>query len=219
MSAVLGEFRAADRGHGPDEIAADCALHIAAIAAAIGGSATLLRLAWHAGRPSIWPILVYCGSLLLLFPCSAAYNLCRASPRRELLQRCDHAAIFVMIAGTYTPFTIDALRGGWAFEMTTAVWLAALAGVVVKLARPRAVEHIDVPLYLGFGWSGCVVLGALDDATAMLVVAGGVLYSVGAGFHLWRSLRFHQAIWHGFVLAGAACQYAAVLRIATAPQL
>lgn len=219
MSAVPGEFRVAERGYGPDELAADCGLHIAAVATATAGSAALLDIAARGGGRPIWPVVVYCGSLLLMFACSAAYHLCRASPHRRLLQRCDHAAIFLMIAGTYTPFTILALHGGWALDMTAAVWLVALAGVGVKLARPRAIDHIDVPLYLAFGWSGIAILAALDHATAILVLAGGVLYSAGAGFHLWRSLRFHQAIWHGFVLFAAACHYAAVLRVASAGQI
>lgn len=218
MSAVPGEFRGGERSYGQGELAADCGLHIAAIAAAIGGSAPLLAIAWQAGG-QIWPLAVYCGSLLLMFLCSAAYNLCRAVPCRELLQRCDHAAIFVMIAGSYTPFTTVALRGDWALGTTTAVWLVALAGVLAKLTRPRVIEHLDVPLYLAFGWSGSVVLAALDHATAILVLAGGVLYSAGAGFHIWRSLRFHQAIWHGFVIAAAACQYAAVLRLASGARI
>jgi hemolysin III len=176
----------------------------------------LLETAWHTGERPIWPIAVYCACILLLFPCSAANNLCRASPRRDVLARLDHAAIFLMIAGTYTPFTVLALRGGWALDTTCAVWLVALTGIGVKLLCPRVIERIDVAVYLGFGWSGLVIIGSLDHATAMLVADGGVLYSIGAGFHLWRNLRFHRAIWHGFVLAAALCQYAAVLHLAAA---
>lgn len=218
MSAVLEQFRAAQRAYGAEELAADCGLHIAAILAAVAGSAALLDIASHAGRRPIWPFVFYCVSLLLLFPCSAAYHLSCASPRRELLRRCDHAAIFVMIAGSYTPFTIDALRGALAFDMTAAIWLVALLGAAVKLACPRATEYIDLPLYLGFGWSGFLILAAVDRETAALILAGGILYSAGALFHVWRGLRFHQAIWHAFVLAAAACQYAAVLRVASAAQ-
>ena len=216
MSAALGEFRQTDRGNGRDEIAADCGLHIAAILAALAGTAALLDAAAAADGHPIWPIAVYCASLLLLFPCSAIYNLGRTSPYREVLQRCDHAAIFVMIAGSYTPFTVEAMQGGWAVDMTAAVWLIALGGVAVKLICPRLIEHIDVPIYLGFGWSGFVVLSVLDRTTALLILAGGALYSTGAGFHLWRNLRYHQAVWHGFVIAAAACHYAAVLRLISA---
>jgi hemolysin III len=218
VSAVLEQFRAEDRAYGREELAADCGLHVAAILAAVAGSAALLDIAAHAGGRPTWPIALYCASLLVMFPSSAAYHMRRASPRRELLRRCDHAAIFVMIAGSYTPFTIDALRSPWADDMTAAIWLVALLGVAVKLVCPRAIGHIDLPLYLGFGWSGLLILAAVDHETAALILAGGVLYSAGALFHVWRGLRFHQAIWHAFVLAGAACQYAAVLRVASAAQ-
>jgi hemolysin III len=218
VSAVPEQFRAEERAYRREELAADCGLHIAAILAAVAGSAALLDIASDTGGRPIWPIALYCAALLLMFPCSAAYHSCRVSPRRELLRRCDHAAIFVMIAGSYTPFTIDALRGALALDMTAAIWLVALLGVAVKLACRRAIGHIDLPLYLGFGWSGFLILAAVDRETAALILVGGILYSAGALFHVWRRLRFHQAIWHAFVLAAAACQYAAVLRVAAAAQ-
>ena len=100
--------------------------------------------------------------------------------------------------------------------MTAAVWGLALAGAFIKLRYPQRLERVDLGLYLGLGWLILIAwepfLAVVDPAAAALIMAGGVFYTIGAGFHAWRALRFQNAIWHGFVLAAAACHYAAVLR-------
>jgi len=120
-----------------------------------------------------------------------------------------------MIAGTYTPFTTCRLHGVWAIAMTTAVWTGAVTGAVMKLICPRRLEQVSIVAYLVLGWIILVgmrpLLSSVDLQTAVLIGAGGVLYSIGTGFYLWRALPFHHVIWHGFVLVAASCHYAAIL--------
>jgi len=195
------------------ELAADRLIHFAGIAAGIAGTAVLIGIA--ASTSTFWATLVYSLCLVAMLAGSAAYHLATRSPRRGLLRRLDHAAIFLMIAGTYTPFTTCRLSGLWALGMTGTVWLCAATGVVVKLACPDRVERVSLALYLILGWIILVglrpMLASIDLSTALLILAGGVLYSIGAAIHGRESLRFHTAIWHALVLAAAACHYAAIL--------
>ena len=120
-----------------------------------------------------------------------------------------------MIAGTYTPFTTCRLHGVWAFGLTAAIWTGAITGAAVKLIRPRGLKRCSIVAYLVLGWMILVgvrpMLGSVDALTALLIGVGGLLYSIGVGFHLWRALPFHNAIWHSFVLVAAGCHYAAIL--------
>jgi hemolysin III len=194
------------------EFTADLVIHVLGLGLGAVAAVTLLVLA--AVRGGLAPAAVYVAGLAAMLGCSAAYHLRRASRWRPWLRRLDHAAIFVMIAGSYTPFTVH-LAGAWSWAMTAAVWALAAAGVAAKLAAPRYVEKLSVALYLGLGWIGVVALDellvALGPSIVILIGAGGLVYSLGVVFHLWRSLPFHNAIWHGFVLAAASVHYAAVL--------
>jgi hemolysin III len=198
------------------EFAADRILHLMGIFAGVVGSAILVGIAAVvADRRTFSASLVYSVCLVAMLGCSAAYNLAPNTSRREFLRQLDHAAIFLMIAGTYTPFTTCRLHGVWAIGMTTAVWTGAAAGGVIKLIFPRSVERSSVVAYLALGWIILAgvrpMLGSVDVRTAVLIGVGGVLYSIGAGFHLWRALPFHNAIWHSFVVVAAGCHYAAIL--------
>ncbi len=145
----------------------------------------------------------------------ATKRLASNASRREFLRKLDHAAIFLMIAGTYTPFTTCRLNGVWAIGMTAAVWMGAVTGAVMKLICPRSVERVSIVAYLALGWIILVgmrpMLSSVDVRTAVLIGVGGVIYSIGTGFHLWRALPFHNEIWHSFVLVAASCHYAAIL--------
>jgi hemolysin III len=184
--------------------------------AGVVGSAILVGIAAAvADRPTFSASLVYSACLLTMLGCSAAYNLASNASRREFLRKLDHAAIFLMIAGTYTPFTTCRLNGVWAIGMTAAVWTGAVTGAVMKLICPRSVERVSIVAYLALGWMILVgmrpLLGSVDVRTAVLIGVGGVIYSIGTGFHLWRALPFHNAIWHSFVLVAASCHYTAIL--------
>jgi hemolysin III len=198
------------------ELAADRILHLMGTFAGVVGSAILVGIAAViADRPTFSASLVYSVCLLTMLGCSAAYNLASNASRREFLRKLDHAAIFLMIAGTYTLFTTCRLNGVWAIGMTAAVWTGAVTGAVMKLIYPRGVERGSIVAYLALGWMILVgvrpMLGSADARTAILIAVGGVLYSIGVGFHLWRALPFHNAIWHSFVLVAASCHYAAIL--------
>ena len=153
---------------------------------------------------------------MAMLACSALYNLTPEGARKRLFRRLDHAAIFLMIAGTYTPFALVAVGGSLGTGLLALVWTAAAGGAAAELLRLRRHDGLSVAAYLLLGWSVLPALGplsaALSPAGLALLVAGGVLYSVGVVFHLWTRLPYHNAVWHGFVLAAAACHYAAVLR-------
>ena len=158
-------------------------------------------------------LIVYSIGLVGMFAASAAYNLVSHVGVKEILRRLDHAAIFVMIAGSYTPFAL-VVGGRTGHTLLAAVWAIAAVGIVIKLRYPRRFDKLSVLLYLSQGW---IVLLALDSITAALsnralslLVAGGVVYTVGVAFHLMERLLFHNVIWHIFVLGGAACQFAAI---------
>jgi hemolysin III len=198
------------------EVAADRIIHVMGAFAGVVGSAMLVSIAARvAERPIFYASLVYSACLLAMLACSAAYNLASNPFRRKSLRQLDHAAIFLMIAGTYTPFTTCRLQGVWAVGMTAAIWTGAITGAAVKLIRPLGLKRGSIVAYLALGWMILVglrpMLASMDALTAILIGVGGVLYSIGVGFYLWRALPFHNAIWHGFVLVAASCHYAAIL--------
>jgi hemolysin III len=169
------------------ELAADRIIHLIGCLAGVVGSAILVGIAAVAAdRPTFSASLVYSVCLLTMLGCSAAYNLASNASRREFLRKLDHAAIFLMIAGTYTPFTTCRLNGVWAIGMTAAVWTGAVTGAVIKLICPRGVERGSIVAYLALGWMILVgvrpMLGSVDDRTAILIGVGGVLYSIGSAF-------------------------------------
>ncbi|HEV7157223.1 MAG TPA: hemolysin III family protein [Caulobacteraceae bacterium] len=199
----------------PRERIADAWIHAAGLAAGgVGGLVLLtISLVQHRLGQSA-AVAIYAACVLAMFACSAAYNFAGAR-RRPLLRRFDHAAIFLMIAGSYTPFTTQSLTGTWAIAMTAAVWTLALAGAAAKLFLPGLARGFWIGLYLALGWAALAalkpLLAALSLAALILLAAGGILYSLGVVVYARRSLPFRRAIWHGFVLAAAGTQYAAVL--------
>jgi len=215
--------RAYHRYHRQEEIADRC-IHLLGIGLGIGAALALLYLAALRGESRlVIATAVYALGLVAMLTCSALYHLAAPSARKELLRRFDHAAIFAMIAGTYTPFLLVRMGGAWGWGMLGFVWLTAAAGIGLALARPRRFERLQLAAYLLLGWSILLARGPLANSVSwpaiMLLLAGGLLYSFGVIFHLWRRLGYHDAIWHGFVLAAASCHYAAVLLGVVLPAL
>lgn len=197
------------------ELIADRVVHVVGIGLGVAGVIALVAVTAIDGGPDdLVPILIYAFGLLAMLGCSAAYNVFRTSIRRDWLRRFDHAAIFAMIAGTYTPFTTR-LEGSWSFGLTAVIWAVAALGIALKLWQPRRIETISIVLYLALGWIGLAAVGpfrtALDPRTLTLLAFGGGLYTAGVVFHLWRRLPYQNALWHGFVLVAASVHYAAVI--------
>jgi hemolysin III len=197
------------------ELTADAIVHALGVGLGVPAAVAVVIVAALVGTAGqIAPAVVYAFGLVAMVGCSAAYNVLRTHRWSDWLQRFDHAAIFAMIAGTYTPFTVQ-LEHNWALGLTVSVWTIAALGILLKLWRPRRIGSVSVIFYLALGWIGVLALGPFLDtlaaATLVLIGIGGLIYSAGVIFHLWHRLPYQNAIWHGFVLTAAGVHYAAVL--------
>lgn len=198
------------------ELIADGIVHGLGLVMTIALGSVLLAFAALETAPRELPALVlYLSTLVTALGVSLAFNLWPLTPAKRLLARLDQAAIFLLIAGTYTPFL--AIIGGtpsgtW---MTALIWGAALVGVALKLIVPQHFGRLAILLYLGIGWSGVLVFqtlaSSLPATTLWLVVAGGLTYTAGIIFHLWEQLKFQNVLWHIFVVAGASLHLIAIL--------
>ncbi len=192
---------------------ADMVVHVLGILFAI--NACLWLLANVTGLDVVVSVSVYCVGLLAMVCFSAAYNLMpHHRPSKQVLRRLDRAAIFIMIAATYTPFAVNRLTYPTGDLILSAIWLMAMFGVAMKLIYPGRLEIVSIPLYLAMGWMVVWVLHPLAEAMATvdfwLLIGGGLVYSAGVIFYLWERLPYHKAIWHALVLAAAILQFSAV---------
>jgi hemolysin III len=169
---------------------------------AAGGTGRLLALS------------VYGLTLVLLYLASTLYHAARCRARKRALLLCDHAAIFLLIAGTYTPYALIALGDAWGWALFALIWTAALAGIAFKLVRRDRRERVSLALYLAMGWVGVVALWPLTErlpADGILLLAlGGLAYTGGVAFYLWERLPYGHAVWHVFVMAGSACHFLSI---------
>lgn len=190
------------------ELVADGIVHGVGIAFAISlGTVLVVFAALGPARSELPAIILYLVSLLVLFGVSLAFNLAPVSAFKKLMARLDQAAIFLFIAGSYTPFLALLGNSGEIQLLTAIVWGAALIGIALKLIVPAKFGRMALALYLGIGWSGILVFqnlaATLPPVALWLLVAGGITYSAGIIFHLWERLRFHNVLWHLFVVTGA----------------
>lgn len=195
---------------------ADVAAHIAGVACGLAGAVALMLTAAGGGALVLGGALLYTIGLVSMLSFSAAYNLWPPSPTKEMLRRLDHAAIFVMIAGTITPFAMIRVGGAWGFGLLTGVWVTAALGVGMKIFFPRRWERLSLVLYVALGLSillvGEQLARALAPSSLMLLAAGCVIYLIGVVFHLWERLPFQNALWHWLVLLAAALHFGAVIQ-------
>ena len=194
---------------------ADLVVHVVGLTLGLVGGIVLLAIAVRAGSiTAVVGVSIYAAGVLAMLGFSTAYNFAKAQ-YRPVLRRLDHAGIFLMIAGSYTPFTIHNLKGPWAWRMTIAVWSIAATGVVLKLVLPRMDRRLSVALYLALGWLIVIAVKPMIDnvtwVALLLLAAGGVVYSTGVIFYVNKRLKFARAIWHGHVVAAAAAHWTAVL--------
>lgn len=198
------------------ELIADGVVHVVGLILAISASSVLLALsARHADPWEYIGTVFYVASLLTMLSLSAAYNMWPVSPAKWVLRRFDHAAIFLLIAGTYTPFFAQVDDPFTARLMLGFIWGAAALGIAIKLLFPGRFDRLAIVFYLAMGWSGAVVFNTLSatlpPATLWLIAAGGAVYSFGVIFHVWQRLRYQTALWHACVLLGAALHLGAVM--------
>lgn len=172
--------------------------------------ASLYGNAWH-----IVGCSVFGATLVLLYTFSTLYHSVSLPRVKTVFRVLDHVAIFLLIAGTYTPFTLVSLRGAWGWSIFGVVWGAALVGILLKVVSLNRWEAFSLCLYGGMGWTVVVAAKPLMAAVApgglWLLLAGGLAYTFGIVFYVWNSLPFNHAIWHLFVLAGSVLHFFAVL--------
>lgn len=189
---------------------------------ALGAALGLVALVFMAGRAAerggVWHAAsawIFGGSLVLLYTTSALYHAARDPAKKRLLRQCDHAGIFILIAGTYTPFLLVNLRGPWGWSLLAVIWSLALAGVALKFRYTGRFRLLSTLIYIGMGWLVVVaakpMLAAVPHQGLWLLLAGGLSYTGGTLFYMWKTLPYHHGLWHLCVLGGSACHFAAVM--------
>ncbi|MGB2892668.1 MAG: hemolysin III family protein, partial [Albidovulum sp.] len=197
----------------PTERLSDAVIHVAGLVVVLAAVPVLITVAafLRGDLTAVLAVSVYGAALVAMILCSALYNMIAHPGWSRFLKRLDHSAIYVKIAGTYTPFTLLSGHGFW---LLAGLWGAALAGVGIKLVSPDRFRPLALGLYLAMGWAGLAAggtfLATLSGPVMALILTGGVLYTVGVAFYLFERLPFHYTIWHVFVLAASLVFYAAV---------
>jgi hemolysin III len=196
----------------------NCITHlVGALLSAVGLAALVTLGALDGDAYKVVSFSVYGAMLFVLYAISTLYHSVRAPRVKSVLQKCDHSAIYLMIAGSYTPFTLVTLRGPWGWSLFGVVWGLAALGIMQELTLGRRTRSVSMVLYVLMGWLGLVaiepLIEALPAAGTAWLVAGGVIYSAGIYFFVNdERIRHGHGIWHLFVLAGSLCQFVSVAR-------
>ncbi len=163
--------------------------------------------------------MIFASTVIILYASSTIYHATRDARRKGILRRIDHSAIYLLIAGTYTPFTLGVLRGAWGWTLFGLVWTLATAGVVLKSVWGIRYPRLSAALYLGMGWLILIAAKPLWQLVplpgVLWLVAGGLAYTIGVAFYAAKRIPYGHFIWHLFVIAGTACHYVAVWKYAT----
>jgi Predicted membrane protein, hemolysin III homolog len=200
----------------PNEKQADLIVHVVGLTLAVTGGFVLSILSGlYVGIGAVLATSLYALCMVAMLSASTIYNQIKPCAARPVLRKLDEAAIFLMIAGSYTPFTTQRFEGGWALGFTLLVWVLALGGALVKLWAPRLSDKFWSAIYAGFGWLAVLMLKPMIETVhplaLVLLVVGGLIYTAGVLVFISPKVRFRRAIWHGFVVAGAGVHWAAVL--------
>ena len=204
------------------EEVANSVTHGLGLLASIIGAVVLVSLAalqgegWHVASAA-----VYGATLVALYAASTLYHVFKGTKARDVLRLLDHCAIYLLIAGTYTPVTLVSLRGGWGWALFGAVWALAVAGISFKVFATGRFGYLSTVAYVLMGWI-CVlalrpILLLLSPGAIALLLAGGVAYTVGTLFYAWERIPYSHAVWHLFVIAGSVCHYLAIYLYVLAP--
>lgn len=195
---------------------ANSVIHGVGVALAVGGLGVLTAFASLHGNA--WHIVgcsIFGAALILLYTASTLYHGIPHPRAKAVLRILDHAAIFLLIAGTYTPFVLVSLRAPWRWVVLGAIWALASVGIVFKAVLLRKWAAVSTVLYAALGWVAVLgikpLLAAIAPGGLVLLLLGGLAYTAGIGFYVWRRLPYHHAIWHVFVLVGSVLHFFAVL--------
>lgn len=206
-----------------DEIASALTHGLGAAAALAGGAVLITLAAIHGDGWQLGASIVFGVTLLLLYTASTLYHAIQHPVAKGRLKVFDHCAIYLLIAGSYTPFTLIGLRGPWGWSLFAAIWTLAVAGVIFKLFYTGRFKLLSTIIYIVMGWLVIVaikpMLTSLDTWTLSWLLAGGVFYTLGTFFYHRESIRYSHAIWHLFVIAGSVCHYVAVTEQVLRPRL
>ncbi|OWV76203.1 DNA-binding protein [Rhizobium sp. R634] len=218
----MGEFNGIRWAYDRYELIADGIVHcVGLVLALIGATALIFYATVWSSQGALAAAWIYSVGLVLTLAISFSYNAWPVSRTKWYLRRLDHSAIFILIAATYTPFLERGADDPLLMFMLVAIWLFAAAGIFVKCVFPGRYDRLAILLYLAMGWSGVLVAepvaSRIPFASMLLIVIGGIIYSLGVVFHVWEKLRFQNAIWHGFVVTAAAVHYSAVFTCFSSP--
>lgn len=201
-----------------DELLVDVVVQGAGLLASLVGVGAMayLTITWADGV-AMAAAITYGATLIAMFICSILNATVRHPGSKAIICLLDHSVIYLLIAGTYTPFCLLVIGGQRGISLLIGVWLAAVVGVVIRVLFHRRLKSAIITLYILVGWSGLIHIDLLVHrmtATALaLLAAGGVIYTAASPVHRWSRLRYHSAIWHGCVVAAAGCHYSAILLV------
>ncbi|MCL4216270.1 MAG: hemolysin III family protein [Candidatus Hydrogenedentes bacterium] len=194
---------------------ANCATHF------VGATLSILALWRMLAHPAavsdayrIVSVFAFGGSMILLYTASTLYHAMWRPTPKQIMRTCDHACIFLLIAGTYTPYTIVSLKGGWGWSLFGVVWGLAICGIAARVFLRAKSRLVMCLIYIGMGWLGAIAfkpaLDVLPLAGFMWLIAGGFMYTMGVIFYAWRKLPYNHAIWHLFVMLGTLCHFLSI---------
>lgn len=201
-----------------EEIANSASHGLGFVLAVVGAPFLIVAAAQRGTVADVVGVSVFAATMALLYLASTVYHALPASPAKRFFHVLDHAAIYLLIAGTYTPFTLGVLSGAWGWTLFGLVWGLAAFGVVLKVMGGLKRPLWSIALYVGMGWLVLIAVRplweALPAAGLAWLVAGGLAYTAGVGFYVAKDLRYGHFIWHLFVVAGTTCHFVAVLNYA-----
>ena len=208
--------------HRPQNVGEEIANSVSHGIGFLGAVATIPVLvigARNDGAAAVVGAAIFGATMALLYLTSTLYHAVRPNRAKRIFQILDHSAIYLLIAGTYTPFTLGVLRGGWGWTLFGVIWGLAVIGIFLKSVRGIRYPRLSTAVYIAMGWLVIVAAKPLLDTVPgwglFWLVAGGVAYTAGVAFYASRRMRYAHFVWHLFVLAGSACHFVAVLRYAT----
>lgn len=205
-------------GYSPREEFANMLTH--AVGALLSVAALVVAVVFASLHADVWLVVacsIYGATLILLYTASTFYHGARSLTWKKVFLAADHCGIYLLIAGSYTPFCLGPMRGPVGWTLFGLIWALALIGVIREIYRPKRGTLLSTVIYLVMGWLVIAfvypLLKSVETVTVLHLLLGGVLFSVGVVFYRWHSLKYHHAIWHGFVIAGTAVQFLAVLTL------